>query len=189
MSAAKARSGCGAMMNMEAEPQLMAGMWVAMMAVMMLPGAAPAALRAERKLPFFAIYFATWAAFGIACAGLQFFLESRHLLTESLALPAGAAAGIVLIAIGAFELTPWKHALLQACRASQVRGRPYSLACLGASWTLMGTLFVVGVMSYAWVALLALLIAAQKSLSWGGAIASATGIGFIIWGGLEFLVV
>jgi len=53
----------------------------------------------------------------------------------------------------------------------------------------MGTLFVVGVMDYAWIALLALLMAAQKFLPWGSAFASAAGIGFIIWGGLKLLIV
>ena len=171
------------------EPELMAGMWVAMMAVMMLPGSAPAARCAERKLPFLAIYFVTWAAFGVAASGLQLFLESRHLLTEDLALLNQTAAGLLLIAIGAYELTPWKNAFLQSCRTSQVDGRPYSLACVGASWALMGTLFVAGVMNYFWIAGLALLIAAQKSLPWGGALASAAGIGFIIWGGFKLLVV
>ena len=184
-----APSGCDATMNMGSEPQLAVAMWVAMMAVMMLPVAAPAALRADRKLPFFAIYFTAWAGFGIACAGLQFFLESRHILTQGLALSNDATAGMLLIAIGAYELTPWKHAFLQACRASQAHGRPYSLACLGAAWALMGTLFVAGVMNYVWVALLALWIAAEKSLSWGGALAAVAGIGFIIWGGLKLLVV
>ena len=169
--------------------QLNIGMWMAMMSVMMLPGSAPAALRADRKLNFIAIYFLTWAAFGMAASGLQMFLESRQVLTEDMALLNQAVAGALLIAIGAYELTPWKHDLLQACRASQVAGRPYSLACLGASWALMGTLFVAGVMNYYWIAGLALLIAAQKSLPWGGALASAAGIGFIIWGGLKLLVV
>ena len=183
---AKAPSGCDATMNTE---QLNIGMWMAMMSVMMLPGAAPAARRAERKLAFFAIYFVTWAAFGMAASGLQFFLVSRHLLTTDLVLANQAAAGLVLIAIGAYELTPWKRAFLQACRASQVAGRPYSLACLGASWALIGTLFVLGVMNYFWIAALALLIAAQKSLPSGNVLASAAGIGFIIWGGSKLLVV
>lgn len=54
---------------------------------------------------------------------------------------------------------------------------------------LMGLLFVVGVMNYAWIALLAAWVAAEKSLSWGGALASAAGVGFIIWGGFKLLVV
>ena len=175
-------------MNMGSE-QLTLGMWVSMMAVMMLPGAAPAARRAEDKFSFLAIYFVTWAAFGVAAAGIELFLTSRGLLNSDLVLLNQAAAGLVLIAIGAYELTPWKREFLQACHASQVAGRPYSLACLGASWALMGTLFVLGVMNYFWIAGLALLIAAQKSLPWGGALASAAGIGFIIWGGLKLLVV
>ena len=169
--------------------QLNISMWMAMMSMMMLPGSAPAARRADHKLSFLAIYFATWAAFGVAAAGIEFLLTSRGLLTSDLVLLNQAAAGLVLIAIGAYELTPWKHEFLQACRASQVAGRPYSLACLGASWALVGTLFVLGVMNYFWIAGLALLIAAQKSLPWGGALASAAGIGFIIWGGLKLLVV
>lgn len=169
--------------------QLNIGMWMAMMSVMMLPGSAPAARRADHRISFLAIYFVTWAAFGVAASGLQLFLESRHLLSEDLALLNPAAAGVVLIATGAYELTPWKHDFLQTCRASQVAGRPYSLACLGASWALMGTLFVLGMLNYFWIAGLALLIAAQKSLPWGGALASAAGIGFIIWGGLKLLVV
>ena len=176
------------MMNMGSD-ELAIGMWVAMMSVMMLPGAVPAAQRTARKLPFFAIYFVTWAAFGMAASGLQLFLESRGLISEDMALLNPAASGILLIAIGAYELSPWKRAFLQACRASQVQGRAYSLACLGASWALTGSLFVVGVMNYAWIVLLALLIAAQKSLRWGGALASAAGLGFIIWGGLKLLLV
>ena len=164
-------------------------MWVAMMAIMMLPGAAPAARRADNKASFLAIYFVTWAAFGVAASGLQIFLESRQLMSADMVLLNQAVAGLVLIAIGAYEVTPWKHEFLQACRVSQVAGRPYSLACVGASWALMGTLFVVGVMNYFWIAGLALLIAAQKSLPWGGALASAAGIGFIIWGGFKLLVV
>ena len=164
-------------------------MWMAMMSAMMLPGSAPAARRAEHKLSFLAIYFVTWAAFGVAASGVHIFLESRHVLTDYMALANASAAGLLLIAVGAYELSPWKHDFLQACRASQVQGRPYSLACLGASWALMATLFVAGVLNYYWIAGLALLIAAQKSLPWGSALASAAGLGFIIWGGLKLLVV
>ena len=169
-------------MNTGSEPQLAVGTWTAMMAVMMVPGAVPAALRAERRVPFLAIYLGTWIAFGVAAAGLQFFLESRHLL------PSGTAAGLLLIAIGAYELSPWKHGWLQACHAAQIDGRHYSLACLGSSWALVGILFVVGVMNYVAIPLLAFCIAAEKYLSWGGALAAAGGMGLIAWGAITVLV-
>ena len=174
---------------MGTEPQLAAGMWIAMMAVMMAPGSASAASRTERKMSFLAIYLGTWGAFGVAAAGLQYFLESRHLLTERMALENQTAAGAVLIVVGAYQLTTWKHACLQACRLSPAEAPSYSLACLGCCSALMGTLFVFGVMNYVWIVVLAAWIAAEKSLSWGSALASAAGIGFIIWGGLKLLVV
>ena len=174
---------------MGSEPQLAVGMWVAMMAVMMAPGSAAAASRTPQKASFLAVYLGTWVAFGVAAAGLQYFLETHQLLTERMALESGATAGILLIVIGAYQLTTWKHACLQACRTAQTEAKRYSLGCLGACWALMGVLFVVGVMNLAWIAVLAAWIAAEKTLAWGGALASVAGIGFIIWGGLKLLVV
>lgn len=174
---------------MASDPQLAAGIWIAMMAVMMAPGSAAAASRTEWKASFFAIYLGTWAAFGVAAAGLQYLLETHHLLTKTHAIESGTAAGTVLIAIGVYQLTTWKHACLQACHTARAEAPRYSLACLGCCWALTGLLFVVGVMNYAWIALLAAWVAAEKSLSWGGALASAAGAGFIIWGGFKLLVV
>ena len=174
-------------MNMAGEPQLALGMWLAMMAAMMLPGAVPAALRARRKLPFLAGYFAIWAAFGLAAALLEFALESRHLLSENMGLRSGVAAGLALVAIGLYQLTPWKYACLRLCRSTEVRPVRYGLACLGASWALMGILFVVGLMNLFWIAAVALWIAAEKALPWGGALAAAAGAGLIGWGTVSLL--
>jgi len=174
-------------MSMASPPQLVAGMWVAMMAVMMLPGAAPAALRAPRKIPFFAGYLGIWAAFGLAAAFVQFWFASRQLLTGDMALASHFAGGVALIAIGAYQLTPWKRACLERCRAREVHTLAYSLACLGASWALIGILFVVGVMSYGWIAVLALWIAVEKGLRWGNALAAAAGVGLIAWGAANLL--
>ncbi len=188
MNAAVAPTGCAAMMNMESEPQLALGMWLAMMAVMMLPGAAPAVVRAPRKVLFVVAYLALWSAFGIAAALLQFALESRHLLTEDMAVRSSIAAGLSLVAIGIYQLTPWKRACLRLCHLAEVRPLRYGLACLGASWPLMGILFVVGVMSYFWIAVVALWIAAEKAFRWGGGLAAAAGVGLIGWGGVGLLL-
>ena len=179
------------MMNMTSEPQLALGMWVAMMAAMMLPGAAPAVGRVagfRKKALFMAAYLGLWSAFGVAAALLQFVLESRGLLTESMTLRSRIAAGLALVAIGIYQLTPWKRACLQLCRAPELRPLRYGLACLGASWPLMGILFVVGVMSCYWIAVVALWIAAEKALRWGGGLAAAAGVGLIGWGGVGLLL-
>ena len=174
-------------MNMGTEPQLVAGMWVAMMAAMMLPTTAPAALRAPRKIPFFAGYLSVWAVFALAAAFVHFWLASRELLTAHMALESPVAAGVVLIAIGAYQLTPWKRACLERTRAPRVQTLAYSLACLGSSGALMGILFVVGVMSYVWIVAIALWIAAEKALRWGGALAAVAGVALIGWGAVTLL--
>ena len=38
--------------------------------------------------------------------------------------------------------------------------------CVGCCWALMASLFALGVMSIAWIALVAVLIAAEKTLPW-----------------------
>ena len=173
------------MMNMASEPQLALGMWIAMMTAMMLPGAVPAMARTPRKLLFALAYLGLWSAFGAAAALLQFALESRHLLTQDMALRSSAAAGLSLVAIGSYQLTPLKHACLRHCRSADTAPLRYGLVCLGASWALMGILFVVGVMSYLWIAALAIWLAAEKLWRWGSRLAAAGGVVLIGWGGAD----
>jgi predicted metal-binding membrane protein len=172
------------------DPQFAIGMWIAMMAAMMLPGAVPAVIGIQGYRPriaFVAAYLAVWGVFGAAAAALQFMLESQQLLTSDLALRSAAAANLSLLVIGAYQLTPAKRACLRLCR-SQVVPLRYAFACLGASWLLMGILFVVGVMSVIWVAAIALWIAAEKALSAGGRLAGAAGVGLILWGTVRQLL-
>jgi predicted metal-binding membrane protein len=93
---------------------LMVFMWWIMMIAMMLPGAAPMILLfatvnrkgAERGTPyvptgvFAAGYLAMWRAFSVVATGLQCGLESTGLL----------------IAAGAWQLTPLKQVCLRHCR-------------------------------------------------------------------------
>ena len=169
------------------DPQLAIGMWIAMMAAMMLPGAVPAVVRVpghRARIVFVAAYLAVWSVFGAAAAALQFMLESRELLTSDMALRSAAAANLLLLVIGAYQLTPVKRACLRLCRSEVVPLR-YAFGCLGASWLLTGILLVVGVMSVVWVAALALWIAAEKALSSGGRLAAAAGVGLIVWGSVR----
>jgi predicted metal-binding membrane protein len=46
----------------------------------------------------------------------------------------------------------------------------------------MGLLFVVGVMSVLWAAILAAWVFAEKTFAWGGRLAPAGGILLIAWG-------
>ena len=132
--------------------------WVLMMAAMMLPGAVPAASRFVRAtggvlaVPFFAAsYLAVWALFGVAVYALY--------------RPHGAAAaGALTIAAGAYELTPLKRHCRRRCRESVRSGFQFGLYCVGSSIGLMVVLVALGVMSITWMAVVAVLVLAQKLL-------------------------
>ena len=129
-----------------------------MMAAMMLPGAAPAAVRQAqagngvRAVPrFLASYLAVWALIGIAAYALY--------------RPHGTSvAGAVAIAAGLYELTPLKRHFRALCRERVRSGFEFGLCCVGSSIALMLLLLAVGVMIVAWMAVAAVLVVAQKLL-------------------------
>ncbi|MFL5923309.1 MAG: DUF2182 domain-containing protein [Gaiellaceae bacterium] len=135
-----------------------AGVWVSMMAAMMLPGAIPAVVRrvrAEgrvRAVPLFAgSYLAVWVL-----AGLAVYVFYR---------PHGAAAaGALTVAAGLYELTPFKRDCRRRCRESIRSGFRFGFYCVGSSIGLMVMLLALGVMSIGWMAVVAALVLAQKLL-------------------------
>jgi predicted metal-binding membrane protein len=132
--------------------------WVAMMAAMMLPGAAPAVLRfaqasgGVRAVPLFiGSYLAVWALIGIAVYALY--------------RPHGSvAAGVVVIVAGLYELTPVKRHFRRRCRGTAGSGFGFGLCCAGSSIGLMLMLPAVGAMSLVWMSVIAVLVLAQKLL-------------------------
>jgi predicted metal-binding membrane protein len=133
-----------------------APLWVAMMAAMMLPGAAPAVIRnAEatgraRAVPaFLAAYLAVWTLVGL----VVYALYRPH---------APVVAGVVAIAAGVYELTPLKRRFRERCRDSIRSGFVFGLYCVGSSIGLMLLLVTLSVMSIPWMALIAVIVVAQK---------------------------
>jgi predicted metal-binding membrane protein len=132
--------------------------WVAMMAAMMLPGATPAVLRRAqasnglRGVPLFiGSYLAVWAVAGAAVYALY--------------RPHGTlAAGVVVIAAGAYEFTPFKRDFRLRCRDSGRSGVAFGLCCAGSSIGLMAVLVALGVMSITWMSVIAVLVVGQKLL-------------------------
>ena len=122
-------------------------MWTIMMAAMMLPGAAPAIARGAKgisRVGFAAAYLLVWTAFSAVAALAQRWLESAMFLTDSMALRSSIAAGVVIIAVGLYQLTPAKRRALLECRVrpaevpssvgrSVVAGLRYGGACLASS--------------------------------------------------------
>jgi predicted metal-binding membrane protein len=164
--------------------------WVVMMAAMMFPSVAPTValysqMTRERSplspLLFAAGYLVTWGsagllAFAIAAAGGgiagDVFSWDR----------AGRwVAGVTLILAAVYELTPLKDVCLGKCRSplgfllgSWRGGRSGALQmgakngawCVGCCWALMASLFALGIMSIVWMAVVAGLIAVEKTLPW-----------------------
>jgi predicted metal-binding membrane protein len=132
--------------------------WVAMMAAMMLPSAAPAVWRSVRDsgglraMPLFVgSYLAVWTLVGVAVYALY--------------RPHGyLAAGAVVIAAGVYEFTPLKQQFRRRCRGNVHSGLEFGLYCVGSSIGLMLMLVALGLMSIAWMAVLTVLVLAQKIL-------------------------
>ena len=166
------------------------GLWVVMMAAMMLPSVAPTvALYSQmtrRRSPALALvftagYLATWAAAGVVAYLVGVVATSvggGHLGWEHAGRP---VAGAVLLLAAAYELTPLKDICLGKCRSplgtllgSWRDGYSGALRmgvrngawCTGCCWALMAALFALGVMSVTWMAFVAGLIAVEKMLPW-----------------------
>jgi predicted metal-binding membrane protein len=170
------------------------GIWVTMTAAMMLPSAAPAAghvARLARRFPtllFVAGYLAVWTAYGLAAYGVFRLLTSFD--TGWLAWDAGGPylAGFVLVAVGLYELTPLKQLSLGRCRSPEHptsafgSGVDHGIACVGCSGGLMIALFVLGVMSLLWMALVAGVIFVEKVLPHGPRLSRVFAVVFIALG-------
>jgi predicted metal-binding membrane protein len=178
------------------------GVWVTMMAAMMLPAALPmvmlfsriAADRSRRGRPFVPTwvfvggYLAVWTVYGLAAYGVY-----RGIVAAGpgfLAWDRGGpyVVGGAVAAAGLYELTPLKKACLRHCRSplhyvlggwrdgwlgAFRMGAEHGAYCVGCCWGLMVVLFALGVMSLFWMALVAAVIFVQKVLPGGDRLAGA----------------
>jgi predicted metal-binding membrane protein len=166
------------------------GVWIVMMAAMMFPSVAPTIALYSRMtrqrsplspLLFAGGYLVTWAGAGLVAFGLAGILG--RVPGELLAWDRGGrwiASGTLVVA-AVYELTPLKDVCLGKCRSplgfllgSWRDGRLGALRmgakngawCVGCCWALMAALFALGVMSIVWMAVVAGVIAVEKTLPW-----------------------
>lgn len=171
------------------------GVWVTMMAAMMLPSVAPMVLlfsrvnRARRArgrfVPtwvFVAGYLASWTAFGLAGYGVVRLLRALDPGFLSWDAQGPLVAGLAVGAAGVYQLTPLKHLCLSHCRSplhflmhgwregvpgALRMGSEHGAYCVGCCVGLMLVLFALGVMSLVWMGIVAGLIYAEKVLPLG----------------------
>ena len=163
------------------------GIWVTMMAAMMLPSASPtvvmfARTRGDRQTWAFVLgYLVAWTVYGLAAYAV--YRAIRAAAPSFLAWDQHGpwVAGGALAAAGLYQLTPLKTACLRHCRSPLhflLRGRPGELGalwmgiehggvCVGCCVGLMVALFALGVMSLVWMAVVAAAILVEKALPGG----------------------
>jgi predicted metal-binding membrane protein len=166
------------------------GVWVVMMAAMMFPSVAPTVALYSRLMrerspaapyAFVSGYLLTWAVAGVGAYAIG--VSVSRIFGDSIRWDndGRAIAGATLIVAAVYELTPLKTICLNKCRSplgallgswregvgGAVRmGTKNGGWCVGCCWALMASLFALGVMSVAWMAFVAGLIAVEKLLPW-----------------------
>jgi predicted metal-binding membrane protein len=170
-------------------------MWAVMMVAMMVPSAAPMVLmfatvnrkRRSQQRPyvptfvFVSGYVAVWTLFSAVVTLAQWPLHHWALLTPMMDNASATMAGLVLLAAGVYQWTPWKDACLHQCRTplgflmtewregaggAFLMGVKHGFFCVGCCWALMLVLFAVGVMNILWVAIITLFVLAEKVFPW-----------------------
>jgi predicted metal-binding membrane protein len=144
-----------------------AGVWLTMMAAMMLPSLAPRA-----TVPFAAGFLVAWLAAGVVAYGLVQGVRSLDLFFLGWDEGGRYVAGAVILGAALYELTPAKRICLGHCRAprrpvasiaTELRtGVVEGVYCVGCCWALMAALFALGVMSLTWMVVIAAVIAIEK---------------------------
>jgi len=187
------------------------GVWVTMMAAMMLPSVAPMVLlfarvskekasRGREFVPtwiFVLAYLAVWAAYGLAAYGIFRLIKWAGPSFLSWHRDGPYIAGGAVIAAGLYQFTPLKDVCLRHCRGPMhyllhgwkegrlgavAMGAEHGFYCVGCCWGLFIVLFAVGVMSIFWMALLAAVIFAEKVLPYGERFTKAVAVGLVALG-------
>jgi predicted metal-binding membrane protein len=201
--------GMGPTMGLAAP--LVLAVWVVMMVAMMFPTAAPMVLifhqvqagkrrRGETFVAtwvFVAAYLLVWTLAGVIAYGGAILSE---MLAQSAGLSAATAArigGALLIAAGLYQLTPLKSVCLAQCRTpigfimtswrdgiggALRMGVEHGLYCLGCCWLLFVVLFPLGIMNVGAMAVITVLIFAEKAFPWGMRIAQLAAAALVLYG-------
>lgn len=164
--------------------------WATMMAAMMLPSLSPMAVASSpgegvgqarslaRTVVFAGGYLLTWVAFGLLAYALVKGVRSLDLGFLAWNRAGQYLAGGVILVAALYELTAAKARCLQHCRdVYLLRRRPSPAGammmgveqggyCVGCSGALMAALLALGVMSIAWMLVIAAVVAIEKLLPW-----------------------
>jgi predicted metal-binding membrane protein len=157
---------------------------------MMLPSVAPTVAlysrMTRRRSPLLPLlfsggYLVTWLGAGLVVFAFGAMLDAMSGNVLAWDRAGRWVAGVTLIAAAVYELTPLKDVCLGKCRSplgfllgawrdgrwgALRMGVKHGAWCVGCCWALMASLLALGVMSVTWMAVVAGVIALEKTLPW-----------------------
>ena len=189
------------------------GMWLVMMAAMMLPSLVPELLRYREAVGRTggarpgrltalagAGYFTVWTVVGVVVFLLGVALAALATRHPTLKGASPIAAGVVISIAGVLQFTEWKARHLASCRAVPGLGRKlraspgaawrhgllHGLHCVSGCVGLTAILLVIGVMDLRAMTVVAAAITAERLAPAGERVARVIGVAAIV-AGLVFL--
>ncbi len=207
--------GMGLTMGMGAT--LFLAIWVVMMIAMMFPTTAAMNLvfaRVQREKPssrrpsvsawiFVGAYLLIWTLFGVVAYLGALTASGLAGQVPWIMLNAARISGSTFLLAGLYQLTPLKRVCLAKCCAPLdfIRGSwrdgytgafrmglEHGIYCLGSNWLLFALLFPLGIMNIAVMAVLTVLIFAEKMVPRGERIAQGVSLVLILYGILVIVV-
>jgi predicted metal-binding membrane protein len=188
------------------------GIWVTMMAAMMLPSVAPMVLTYSRiaqhraatggrplAAPWIFVggYLIAWTVYGLAAYGLYRAVDAVDGGFLDWDRGGPWVAGAALAGAGLYQLTPLKEVCLRHCRTplhfvlhgfregrlgALVMGAEHGGYCVGCCWGLMVALFALGVMSLTWMAVVAGVIFLEKVTRFGARFSRVVAVALVAVG-------
>lgn len=151
---------------------------------------------------FVSAYLCIWALFGVVAYGGALAVEALAQVWSWLADNGGRIGGALLILGGLYQLSPFKEVCLAKCRTplgfilgswrsgywgSFRMGLEHGAYCLGCCWLLFVILFPLGIMNVAAMAVLSVLIFAEKTLPVGRRVGQLAAVALVAYGALVVL--
>ncbi|QLG47804.1 DUF2182 domain-containing protein [Natrinema halophilum] len=175
-------------------------MWGVMMIAMMYPSSVPlfrlyaetlagttTAGKAARVGAFLGTYALVWTLTGVVPLALNALVPIAGLANDH----GGFLMGGSLLLLSVYQLSPYKYRCLRYCRSPLgflmthhrpgVRGAvrmsgEFAVFCIGCCWALFAFMVIVGSMNIIWMALIAVALSLERTVTWGEQLARVIGL-------------
>jgi predicted metal-binding membrane protein len=175
-------------------------MWGTMMIAMMYPSTVPlfrlytgtlqemsTLAKATRVSALLGVYTLVWTSTGLIPLAVNTVVPLAPLASDHRSLLLGG----VLLVLGGYQLSSYKYQCLDKCRSpfgflmtyhrpgirgAAMMGLRFSLFCVGCCWALFAFMVAAGSMNILWMAIIALVLSLERTVSWGPRLAKAVGV-------------